>query len=340
MAAKNVTVSTVSRLVGKAAGSTFANLRAGVGVTVLDPTGTNPDNLCGVVDTYTTLPWLFRSFITLDFSDIVALFSGATLYVWSYSKAAVFEAMIIVEGEQGDTVSLPGDWTDVNSKTTKLAEVLKADVTTGGWVAVTFTAAGTTYLQSKAGGTVRLCCMSKDDFDNNYYAARHSSAWFWYLPQEAGKEPYIQLANYLAVSSTKRVSGLRHVYRPGSYRLEATFGGISTTSEIAEKPARAKVQVPVEDKGEQKAAPLVTEIDVPAPVAPEIMALMQEMAKTEFPLTVDRPKPQNLWQQITPWKEEEGQTFGGEFGRVMTEGLREVEKLGTAIIDFWKDVYK
>jgi len=180
------------------------------------------------------------------------------------------------------------------------------------------------------------------------------------------------IASYNAVAppdALRRISGLHHVYRPGSFRLEATLGDVSTTTDIASAPERVKVRVPepTEERwreGGYSAEGAIghIEVEVPQATAPEVIALMQEMAKDVMPLSADRLKPENLWQRITPWKEEEGatlgseisriwqsstpwqedkgETFGSEFGRIMGGGLREVEKLGKTIVDFWGGLFK
>jgi hypothetical protein len=146
-----------------------------------------------------------------------------------------------------------------------------------------------------------------------------------------------------------RVAGLRHVYRPGSYRLETTFGDISSTVDVV-KHKVVLPPSPVEKEGEGEEA---RTIEVPQKTAPEIVRAVEEEGLGTpiiggpalpgiIPGAVKDPleeylesvkerqererlgayvsqavagagKKQSLWSKITPWKEEEGETFGSEF---------------------------
>jgi len=128
-----------------------------------------------------------------------------------------------------------------------------------------------------------------------------------------------------------RISGLRHVYRPGSYRLEAIIGGVSNTVEIPQHE-RAKVEIPVTDRWRQEATPLITEIDVPKASASEVIKAMQAELEAMPELPKLRPIPENLWQWLTPWKEEEGETFGGEI-------IERAKSFGKWASEAWKGLF-
>lgn len=144
-----------------------------------------------------------------------------------------------------------------------------------------------------------------------------------------------------------RVAGIRHVYRPGSYRLEATFGDVSTTVDVVKQ----KVILPPPPEKEEAAE--ARTIEVPQKTAPEVVrAVEAELSRatviagpaipgvipgvTEDPMKLYEAElrkrsaaeraglfymqitghptyPQSLWQKLTPWKEEKGETFGSEF---------------------------
>lgn len=129
-----------------------------------------------------------------DLSSITRAAEYAYIVVWSYSKGASFNSLIAVESAHSLPPVVDPDWTDINSETTKLAEIADADVTTGGWVAIPFTAAGITFLNNNLGSVVKLAVMEKLDFDDNYPGSATDRHWYFYLPQESGKEPYLEIS--------------------------------------------------------------------------------------------------------------------------------------------------
>lgn len=184
-----------SRLMGKAANFTFADMRAGGGlVAVIDPSASLPVNICGVDDTYTASPWLFRTFFYFDLRGVPAGFSAVNLVVWSYTLGAEFEELHVIEGVQDFEIPTIANWISQNSITTKLGGLLKAGIATGQYVTVPLNSDGVAFVKSKLGGYCKLCLMTLDDFDNNYNTVVHGGDWLFYLPHESGKEPYLEFS--------------------------------------------------------------------------------------------------------------------------------------------------
>lgn len=151
-----------------------------------------------------------------------------------------------------------------------------------------------------------------------------------------------------------RVTGIRHIFRPGSYRLEATLGDVSTSVELPQRDVRVPSVVPTKEAKPEKAAPL----RLPRRTVPELIeALREEGASADVtaaePLPIragileqfkpisredlerlgtvigyEAPPEPSLWQRLTPWKEERGETFGTTFVSTFRQGFEEVAKLG------------
>jgi hypothetical protein len=92
-----------------------------------------------------------------------------------------------------------------------------------------------------------------------------------------------------------RVTGIRHIYKPGTYRMQVMIGDVSNTIEIAEHMVRKELEQP--EQQTPKALPTLTKHHVP-----------HTFEGKAFP----EPKPPSLWSKLTPWKEEAGETFGSE----------------------------
>ncbi len=123
-----------------------------------------------------------------------------------------------------------------------------------------------------------------------------------------------------------RVGGLRHVYQPGKYVLEIYLGGVSTTSGSAEYTADTtiagqemgaqKVQQPKATKAEVEAVKRIA--GPPAPTAfpgvvisspaPAPILVASERTTSPQPETPTPTEP-TLWQKLTPWNEQAGETL-------------------------------
>ena len=137
-----------------------------------------------------------------------------------------------------------------------------------------------------------------------------------------------------------RVSGIRHIYRPGIFRMLLSLGDVSNTIEIAEHKVRKELEIPEQRTPE----PIVSGCEEGATSGkgtnkytciggvwthtPDKPAALEDLLKSRveppdyFPasakVTAPQPPPleistePTLWSKITPWKEEAGETFGGE----------------------------
>lgn len=184
---------TNSRLWGYPADSTFDYMRAGNYVHQWEPTDTNPDNLIGVDSSYTASPWLFRGFLYFDLQGVPNNFAHVKLFVWVYSKQESFLRMILEEGLQGWPYPIIDDWLAQNDVTEELARLDSGDATVGQWVAISFNAAGVAFIKAHLNDYCKFCCMTWVDFINNYVPGLyHLDQLYFFLPQESGKEPYLE----------------------------------------------------------------------------------------------------------------------------------------------------
>ena len=116
-----------------------------------------------------------------------------------------------------------------------------------------------------------------------------------------------------------RVTSIRHIYRPGSYRLEATLGDVSATAEIAQMEAKA----------EQKAEPILPAKPLKYIPSQSLLELQSALAEEERQSTESRMK---AWQdaqnrRFVPWSVETGRQIQAGFS-----------KIGSSIVNFFKDL--
>ncbi|MFC2001844.1 DNRLRE domain-containing protein [Chloroflexota bacterium] len=183
-----------SRFAGKAADITYAAMYAGGGdVQIHPPDYTNPDNLCGVDDTYTASPWLFRTFLFFNLEALAGLVFGAVrLKVWCYSSDPEFgNHFCITEGLQGDPVVL-ANWVPQNAVTTILGQKEQQDFVPSQYNEIVFNSDGLALVNSKLGSILKLCLRTQRDIDNDFWASLHDSVVHVFLPHESGKEPLLE----------------------------------------------------------------------------------------------------------------------------------------------------
>lgn len=149
-----------------------------------------------------------------------------------------------------------------------------------------------------------------------------------------------------------RVTAIRHVYRPGSYRMEVSLGDVSTSIQLAQQFPTAITNLPPPTEQGAKPSPPPTSIpptspESPAPPEPLVLVpttpgiwlpkstadeLFEALGVSEQPTQESRGTwyllgqnilatsglalvgrgVQSAWEGLTPWKEEEGETLGGE----------------------------
>jgi len=207
----------------------------------------------------------------------------------------------------------------------------------------------------------------KDEGSDNYvvrYRRSTDGGASWYLAGSPSGQWNFEVYGIYAIkypsNDFTRVSGIRHIYRPGSYRLEATLGEVSTSIELPQRDVRIPSVTPTKEVKPEKAMPL----RVPERTAPELIEALreegllpeagasaditalqplpiqagileqfkpisqEELEKLGTVIGREAPPEPSLWQRLTPWKEEKGETFGTAFTSTFRRGFGEVAKLG------------
>ena len=132
-----------------------------------------------------------------------------------------------------------------------------------------------------------------------------------------------------------RVTGIRHIYRPGFFRIQLMLGDVSNTIEIAEARVRKELEIPEDKTPEPPKVPIPPYepgpywAPKPPPIPPYEPGPGWERKEPEEELPPAgiagiagraivgawrQRKP--IWRTITPWEEEAGETFGTWAGRI------------------------
>jgi len=134
-----------------------------------------------------------------------------------------------------------------------------------------------------------------------------------------------------------RVSSIRHICRPGFYRMQVGLGDLGFDIDVAE----ATVRKALDTAEEPPTAPIPPyepgPYGKPTPTEPTAMEKLADAARRQreqqedlFPASarVTAPQPPlprvrtepSIWQRLTPWKEEAGETFGSQLLKSAKEG--------------------
>jgi len=334
MASKSIIATEAGRFIKSRNGS-FAIVRAGNSLSVADPTSTNPDYLLGARYDITASHFMYRSWLFFDLSDIAAggkVPGDVNLKIWVYSKDfgdATYPNIKVVEGKQSDPV-VTGDWVSQTATTTELGSVhINTGITAGQYNTITLNAAGKALVEAAFGGTLKLCLRDERDNSNkSTTAVRTHGIWYYMTQKGTGYEPTLEFTYYKAPypsDSMARVSSIRHIFRPGFYRMQVGLGDIGLDIDVAEATVR-------------KALDTAKEVDIkpwelPFPELPPKEPLPTikpwELPFPEADISVPKPPEPSLWQKLTPWKEEKGETFGSEI----------MERI-KAYTDWWRRLLK
>jgi len=158
-----------------------------------------------------------------------------------------------------------------------------------------------------------------------------------------------------------RVSSIRHICRPGFCRMQVGLGDLGFDVDVAEATVRKALDTAINIYGGVGEEPYGPKAPVSKPAEPPAMDRMIEEERRlreagaeayrrqytgmqlpppqfeeirQFP---GPPKPKTLWQKITPWKEERGETFLSEVKerwRAITPWKEEVgETFGGEVVE-------
>ena len=281
MTTVNINATDNSRFMGRAAGSTWANIWNGLEGQLYTPTDTNPNNVLIVETTKTASPWIFRTYLDFDLSAIAGSIVSATLNLRVLAADDTDPDTNIGDGNQlcitkGLQSSMPPvwatDWIPQNTEVTILGQ--SYNFTLGAYNAVSFNATGLTWLETQFGGTCQLCLRLERDINNDApLAVQLHRIVAWAALKGTGYEPYLSI-NYAATATKDRIGSIRHIYRPGVYKSEITLGGLVAgidypdsyvpAGKLSDNYARQLDQTPKADT-EVKAATTETAVQAPPP---------------------------------------------------------------------------
>jgi len=316
---------------------------------------------------YSLIFTIWRAFMWFDLSDIPFGVSIPNASLKLYSKSVLNSLMhdiVITKGYQSDPVVI-GDF-DLVAPYTQRDEVTDRGRRNAGdfkpigaYFETTLNAAGLSMVEAACGGTLLICLRSSWDVEDTPDLVQNigSSYVSFGLPTTEGQEPYLLIPEYsidYPSHDLTRVTGIRHICRPGSYRLEATLGDVSTSVELPQRDVRIPSVTPTKEVKPEKAVPLklpektVSELvealveegasadvtaqqrlEIRAGILEDVKPLSQEdLERIRRTIGYEAPPEPSLWQKLTPWKEEKGETFGTAFTSTFRRGFGEVAKLG------------
>jgi len=328
---------------------------------------------------------ILRCFLQFDLSSIspgtIIPSASLKLYCIAHSGSVAMYA-VITKGHQSDPLVI-GDFDTAEPYTQRDEVTNRGQKQFGdfspysGYIEIDFNADGLSMIEAACGGTLLLCLRASpdvDDAEGQVPAVGASNLSFGKSTVE-GQEPYLLIPEYYFAKypshNLTRVTGIRHIYRPGSYRLEATLGDVSTSIELPQRDIQIPTVVPAKAVKPEKAIPL----RVPEKTAPELIEALREegllpeagasadiTALEPLPIRagiLERIKPlsredlerlgtiigqeappePSLWQRLTPWKEERDETFGTAFTSTFRRGFEEVAKLGESYKKFFGGLF-
>lgn len=275
---------------------------------------------------------IYRHGMFFDLSNLGAdyVIQAATLRLYIYYKGTS-GSIYVVEGVHDNPVNA-ADYGDLFASDTSGGGLALSAMTLDQYNDITLNSTGRGWL-TPGQSVVKLALRGGTDISSSAAPGSHQSTIRWHSTQKGtGYEPILLLtvtARYPSDSLT-RVTGIRHLYRPGSYRLEANLGEVSTTIDVVKSkvilpPAFNYEQQRIIEKFEEaeraaKATEAARTVEVPAKTAPELIRAVEDegLFPASAKVTMPQPPPPeikaepSLWGRLTPWREEEGETFGGE----------------------------
>jgi len=292
---------------------------------------------------------LVRAWLDFDLTDLPSGWTSIynvvklKLYIedwYDYTHGSTGD-LVVVQGVQ----HLPVQVSDYGAQVSYVTPggTFDADDFSGaGWYYITLNDTGKGWIT--AGQTFKLCLRSRGDVNDSPVLGDFMHRPFiWSRDADINKAARLVFETVYPIDgdSLTRVTGIRHIYRPGLFRMQVSLGDVSNTVEIAEHKVRKELEIPEQQTPEPKVPP---EWPEPAPPAPKpvpkpeppsywgvgpvseipgigeyrekALRREQEPEYEQIPglppsMRREVEKP-SLWSRITPWKEESGETFGSE----------------------------
>lgn len=243
---------------------------------------------------------IYRHGMFFDLSNLDAnyVIQAATLRLYIYYKGTS-GAIHVVEGKQDNPVNT-GDYGDLFAAAISGGAQYVTSFVLDQYNDITLNATAIAWL-TPGESVVKLALRGGYDIVESEAPGVHQSTIRFHSTQKGtGYEPLLVLtvvaAEYPSDALT-RVTGIRHVYRPGFYRLEANLGETSNTIEVA----RSKVVLPPPETFAREAefrayAEAARTIEVPAKTAPELIRALEDegLFPASAKVTMGEPPPKRI----------------------------------------------
>ena len=290
--------------------------------------------------------YIYRAPLYFDTTglDSTAAVESATLSLYVFTISGTGKNIYVVEGVQQDTV-IASDYGALRASATSGGALYLNDIVDDQYNVITLNATGLGWIN--CGGITKLCIRGEVDMDNENPVSTYDSFIYFYSAQKGtGYQPKLTINSYKVVYPTStanalpRVTGIRHIYKPGVFRMVLNLGDVSNTIEIAEHKVRKELEAPEQQTPDIKPPaeepkkpsklleapwtppaieePIVSEkITSQIQPPPDYLETLQKQRETQF----EAPKPfpsvgelvKTVWRAMTPWEEEKGETFGSAF---------------------------
>jgi len=304
-----------------------------------------------------------RAVLYFDTSSIPkgATISAAVISLYGYGDYSDGDVDIVVQNGQPTYPHDPavtGDY-DKDNYSGDGGSMNTADWSLAGYNEITLNSTGRGWVQKGSGAMTKLCLRSSKDIAGTTPTV-HEYVEFYASEKGGDYRPKLVItygATYPSdglgnPDSEVRVSSIRHIFRPGMFRMQVGLGDLGLDIDIAETAVRKALDTAkeiVEAPPATIIGPAPPDYEAPpSPLAPSKYRcpycgayLTSEIEKyehiaathPEHPAyrayegptmrayegpTEPSPKPElSLWQKITPWKEEKGETFGEALGKLI-----------------------
>jgi len=266
------------------------------------------------------------------FFDTSALSSSATvsaakLRLYVYNIGGAGKEIRIAEGLQAGEPVVTTDYGALKAASVSGGALNLSSMVDDQYNDIDLNAAGIAWLN--AGGVTKLALRGEVDQDNENPVGTYNSYIWFYSPYYTDREPQLIVTYSMQYPSDTlaRVSSIRHICRPGFYRMQVGLGDIGFDIDVAEATVRKALDTAKEtEEAPPEPSPAKPPEAAPTPPAPEPptppsywgagpvseIPGIEEYRERKRREEAAAPEQPSLWSRITPWREEAGETFGGE----------------------------
>lgn len=302
--------------------------------------------------------YVYRAVLIFDCATV----QGATatagkirLYQEGTSVFSDAQNMLIVPGtDVADTGVVLADFGDLIDDTTEYGIIASTTWAGAGDKDIDLNTAGLAVLQTAidAGGLVKLAFRSSHDIDNipdTGFIERNR--WTFAGPTAIAEAQRPRLVvTYkasLPADDLSRVTGIRHIYKPGLFRMMLSLGDVSNTIEIAEAKVRRELEIPEQQTPPPRPYPFAPEPRlVPPPtyrpgfIPPEPEPVAPEPGRPRvFPTTPGVVMPEETFRKIFPEYEPrvEPPTLGEVLGATIRAAIPSPVRKAWRAITPWEE---